>query len=95
MGRDELEHASLVLADARLVFPAVRADLLGLGHIMFDAHLRQAIVIRLAGFARLAGALESRAGVAGGTMGRSIASISKRCPWPGASASRSRRGPKT
>ena len=66
MSRDEVEHAGLVLADARLVFPAVRADLLGLGHIMFDAYLRQAIVIRLAGFARLG----RRLGVTGRRRGR-------------------------
>jgi len=47
VSRDELEHAGLVLADARLVFPAVRADLLGLGHVVLDTHFGQAIVIRL------------------------------------------------
>ena len=51
--RDELEHAGLILADARLVFAATRANLLGLGHIVLDTHLGQAIVIRLARAAEL------------------------------------------
>ena len=53
VGRDKLQHACLILADACLGFSAVRATLLGLGDIMLDAHLRQPIVIRLARSARL------------------------------------------
>jgi hypothetical protein len=46
--RNELEHACLVLTDPRLGLSAVRADLLGLGQVVFDADLRQMIIIRLA-----------------------------------------------
>ena len=47
-GRDELQHACLILADACLGLSAMRADLIGLGHVVLDADLRQSIVIRLA-----------------------------------------------
>ena len=50
-GGDEMKHTSVILANACLVFPTLRANFFGLGHIMFDAYLRQAIIIRLAGFA--------------------------------------------
>jgi hypothetical protein len=48
VGRDELQHACLILADACLGLSAVRAKLLGLGHVMRDSDLRQPIVIQLA-----------------------------------------------
>ena len=47
-GRDEIQHACLVLADACLGLSAVRADLVGLGDVVLDSDLRQSIVIRLA-----------------------------------------------
>src|SRR5689334_23319384 len=48
MGRDKLQHACLILADACLELSAMRAQLLSLGDIVLDAHLRQSIVIWLA-----------------------------------------------
>jgi hypothetical protein len=47
VGRDELQDACLIMADARLEFSAVRADFLGLGQVVLDANLRQLIVVRL------------------------------------------------
>ena len=47
VSRDEIHHTGLILADACLVFSAARANLLGLGHIMLKAYLRQAIKVRL------------------------------------------------
>jgi hypothetical protein len=44
--RDELQQPCLILANASLGFSAVRADLVGLGHVVLDANLRQAIVIK-------------------------------------------------
>src|SRR5262245_13124818 len=48
VGRDELQHTRLILADACLEFLALRAKLVGLEYVMLDAHLSQAIVIGLA-----------------------------------------------
>ena len=67
VGRDELQHARLILADACLGFAAVRADLLGLGHVVLDADLRQLIVIRLTGSAWLVPVCR---GIAGRRLGR-------------------------
>src|SRR5262249_37899434 len=39
VGRYELQHASLVFADACFDLATMRADLLGLGHIVLDADL--------------------------------------------------------
>jgi hypothetical protein len=47
-GRDELQHAGFILAEACLGLSAVRAKLLGLGHVVLDTDLSQSIVIRLA-----------------------------------------------
>jgi hypothetical protein len=47
VGRDELQDACLILADACLGFSAVRADFLGLGQVVLDANLRQLIVVWL------------------------------------------------
>jgi len=47
-GRDELQHAGFILADACLGLSTVRADLVGLGDVMLDADLGQLFVIWLA-----------------------------------------------
>jgi hypothetical protein len=47
VGRDELQDACLIMADACLGFTAARADFLGLGQVVLDANLRQLIVVRL------------------------------------------------
>ena len=47
-GGNEIQHAGLVLANARLGFTAMRADLIGLGDVVLDADLRQSLVIWLA-----------------------------------------------
>jgi hypothetical protein len=46
--RDKFQHTRLILADARLGLSAMRADLVGLGHVVLEANLRQSIIIRLA-----------------------------------------------
>jgi hypothetical protein len=51
VSRDKVQLLSLVHADACLVLAALRANLLGLGQVMLDTHLTQAVVIRLPRFA--------------------------------------------
>ncbi len=46
--RDEFQHPSLILSDARLGLSTVCADLVSLGQVVLDTNLRQSIVIRLA-----------------------------------------------
>jgi hypothetical protein len=53
----EFQRACLVLADTHLRLTAMIADLVGLGHIVLDSDLRQAIVI---GLARLSGSRQWR-----------------------------------
>ena len=55
VGGDKVQHPRLILADACLGLAALRANLLGLGHVVLDAHLRQSIVIGLARAAWLCG----------------------------------------
>jgi hypothetical protein len=48
VGRDELQYARLILADACFVFSASRTELVGLGYVVLDAHLNQSIEIQFA-----------------------------------------------
>ena len=73
VGRDKLKYPRFILADPGLVLAAVRANLLGLGDVMLDAYLRQAIVIglpRLAWFSRRLGVACRRRGRHDGKVGR-------------------------
>jgi hypothetical protein len=47
-GRDELQHARLIVADACLGLSTLGAKLISLGHVVLDANLRQSVVIGLA-----------------------------------------------
>jgi hypothetical protein len=72
VGRDKLQHTCFILADACLGFSALRAELLGLGYIMLEAHLGQSIVIELARAAWLCGC----PGITSGRLGRQDQTLS-------------------
>ena len=94
-GRDEIQYAGLILANACLGFAAVRAGLIAFRDIVPDLDLRQPSVIRLARppwpcwYLLITGWRLRQYGDA--LDGVEIEQV----PLPGASTSRSCRGPKT